>query len=145
MTTFLFFNFALSSAMLVICVGVHGLGLFGLTKALRVEAIEEKESRVTPLSFRGAIFTFTIVLGLIAIHAIEIWVYALLYLLIGAVSGLEDALYYSTISYSTVGYNDDLMAHEWRLIGAFESISGMILLGWSTAFFFRMLGRIEAR
>ena len=31
-----------------------------------------------------------------------------------------------------------------RLLGAFESILGMILLGWSTAFFFRMLDRIDA-
>ena len=59
--------------------------------------------------------------------------------------GLENALYYSTISYSTVGYDDVLMAEQWKLLGAFESIAGMILLGWSTAFFFRMMNRLEAR
>ncbi len=57
---------------------------------------------------------------------------------------MEDALYFSTISYSTVGYNDTHIAPEWRLLGAFESILGMVLIGWSTAFFFRILGRIEA-
>ena len=35
-------------------------------------------------------------------------------------------------------------ATAWRLVGAFESILGVILLGWSTSFFFRMLGRIDA-
>ena len=42
----------------------------------------------------------------------------------------------------TVSYG--LSAAQWRLLGAFESILGMILLGWSTSFFFRMLGRIDA-
>ena len=84
-------------------------------------------------------------LGLITLHGIEIWIYALLFMGLGAVQGLEDALYYSTMSYSTVGYDDELIVHRWRLLGAFESIAGMILLGWSTAFFFRFLGRIEAR
>jgi len=43
-----------------------------------------------------------------------------------------------------VGYSDIHITNQWRLIGAFESILGMLLLGWSTSFFFRMLGRIDA-
>ena len=140
----LFTKFALSTMMLVLCVGIHGFGLFKISRAMREETMEERLRRVTPLSFRGAVFTLAIVLALIAIHGIEIWAYALLYLGIGALPDLESALYYSTISYSTVGYSDLIIPVEWRLIGAFESIAGMILLGWSTAFFFRMLGRIDA-
>lgn len=143
MPPYLILKFAVSTAMLVFCVSVHGFGLFSLNRAIRAEAMDERLRHVTPLSFRGAVFTFAIVLTLIAIHGIEIWAYALLYIGIDAIPGLEDALYYSTISYSTVGYHDEMMPDEWKLLGAFESIAGMILLGWSTAFFFRMLGRIE--
>lgn len=144
MAPYLLTKFVLSTAMLVLCVAIHGFGLFSLNQALRTEANQERISRITPLSLRGALFTFTIVLSLVAVHGIEIWAYAVLYLAIGAVNGLENALYYSTISYSTVGYNDIHIVGQWKLLGAFESIAGMILLGWSTAFFFRMLGRIEA-
>ena len=63
--------------------------------------------------------------------------------MIGAIPTLEAALYFSTISYSTVGYNDTHVLADWRLLGAFESLLGMILLGWSTAFLFRMIGRID--
>lgn len=145
MTPYLFTKFAISTGMLMLCVVIHGVGLFSLDAALRQEANAERIKKITPLSMRGALFTFTIVLTLIAVHGLEIWAYALLYMGIGAVNGLEDALYYSTISYSTVGYHDEHMLPEWKLLGAFESMAGMILLGWSTAFFFRMLGRIEAR
>lgn len=144
MTPDLFTKFVLSTAMLLLCVGIHGFGLFSLSRALRAETMIERLQRVTPLSFRGAVFTLAIVLALAAIHGVEIWAYALLYIAIGALPGLEDALYYSTISYSTVGYDDAHVPSNWRLLGAFESIAGLILLGWSTAFFFRMLDRIDA-
>lgn len=83
-------------------------------------------------------------MAILALHGLEIWLFALAYLGIGAAAGLEEAVYFSTISYSTVGYSDVHIQPDWRLLGAFESILGMVLIGWSTAFFFRMLGRIEA-
>ena len=92
----------------------------------------------------GALFTLGIVLAIFVLHGVEIWAFALLYHLLGAVPVFEDALYFSTISYSTVGFNDLHIDPAWRLLGAFESILGMVLIGWSTAFFFRMLGRIDA-
>lgn len=137
-------QFAAGTVLLILCVMVHGLGLFSLNRALRTEAAVERIKRIAPLSPRGALFTLGIVLAMLALHGIEIWFYALFYLLSGAVPSLEEALYFSTISYSTVGYNDTHILRSWRLVGAFESILGVFLLGWSTAFFFRMLGRIDA-
>lgn len=137
-------QFVVSGIMVVVCVMVHGIGLFSLSSLMRSETAIERLRRINPLSPRGAAFTLTIVLAIIALHGLEIWAFALAYLGIGAVQGLEDALYFSTISYSTVGYNDTHISPDWRLLGAFESILGMILLGWSTSFFFRMLGRIDA-
>ncbi len=130
--------------MVLLCVAIHGLGLFSLSKALRSELAVERINKIAPLSPRGAVFTLGIVLAMLALHGIEIWAFAFTYLATGAVRGLEEALYFSTISYSTVGFNDTHISPEWRLLGAFESILGVFLLGWSTAFFFRMLGRIEA-
>ena len=130
--------------MVVLCVAIHGAGLFGLNRALRSELALERIKHIRPLSPRGALFTLSIVLATFALHGLEIWAFAAVYLGTGAIHGLEAALYFSTISYSTVGYNDTHIAAEWRLLGAFESILGMFLLGWSTAFFFRMLDRIDA-
>lgn len=128
----------------VLCVVIHGVGLFSLARALRTETAVERLKRVAPLSPRGVAFTLGIVVAILALHGLEIWLFAFVYMGTGAIPGLEDALYFSTISYSTVGYNDTHIDPDWRLLGAFESILGMVLIGWSTAFFFRMLGRIEA-
>lgn len=140
----LFLQFAVSTLMVIVCVLIHGTGLFSLSHVVRGEAAVERVRRITPLSPRGVLFTLSIVLAIIAIHGIEIWLFALLYNFSGAIDTFENALYFSTISYSTVGYNDTHVATDWRLLGAFESILGMILIGWSTAFFFRMLDRIDA-
>lgn len=137
-------QFAVSSVMAVLCVVIHGLGLFSLARALRSETTAERLRRIAPLSPRGVAFTLGIVVAILALHGLEIWAFTLVYLGTGAIGGLEEALYFSTISYSTVGYNDTHIAAEWRLLGAFQSILGMVLIGWSTAFFFRMLGRMEA-
>lgn len=143
MSTQLFLQFTVSSLMVVACVVIHGIGLFGLNRAMRTEAAIERLKHIDPLSPRGALFTLGTVIAMLALHGIEIWLFAGVYLLLGAIPDLEAALYFSTISYSTVGYSDVHIAEEWRLLGAFESVLGIFLLGWSTAFFFRMIGRID--
>lgn len=136
-------QFVVSTAMVVLCVIVHGFGLFGLNRAVRTEAAVERLQHIDPLSPRGVVFTLGTVIAMLALHGVEIWIFALTYLSIGAIPDLEAALYFSTISYSTVGYSDIHVLPEWRLLGAFESVLGIFLLGWSTAFFFRMIGRID--
>jgi len=136
-------QFAISTLMVVLCVGIHGFGLFGLNHAVRTEASVERLRHINQLSPRGVLFTLVIVLAMLALHGLEIWLFALVYMGLGATSGLEESLYFSTISYSTVGYSDIHITQDWRLLGAFESVLGIFLLGWSTAFFFRMIGRID--
>jgi Ion channel len=139
----LFAQFAVASLMVLVCVVIHGFGLFSLSRALRSEVALERLQHIDPLSRRGAVFTLGAVITMLALHGVEIWLFALLFLVLGAIPNLEAALYFSTISYSTVGYSDTHIVHQWRLVGAFESVLGIFLLGWSTAFFFRMIGRID--
>lgn len=56
--------------------------------------------------------------------------------------GLRNAVYFSTITYGAIGYDDVAMAEPWRLVSAIEGINGIVLIGWSTAFFVRLVGRL---
>lgn len=134
---------AVGAGMIALCVVIHGLGLFTLQRAMRGEAAEERFRHLEPLSLRGTFFTLLVVFALIFIHFVEIWLFAFLYDFVGAQWSFQNALYFSTISYATIGYNDTSIAHEWRMVGALEGVLGVILLGWSTAFFVRVLARIE--
>jgi len=83
-----------------------------------------------------------IVLGLFVLHGVEIWFYAFAYRVIGALPTLEDALYYSIGAYSTIGEAGSLLPKAWRIVGALEAVNGMLLLGWSTAFLFKVLDHL---
>lgn len=136
---------AVGAGMIALCVVIHGLGLFTLSRLIRSESAERRIETLQPLSLLGAVVTLLVVFALIFIHFVEIWAFAFLYDYLGALYNFQEALYFSTISYATIGYSDASIAEEWRMVAALEGILGVILLGWSTAFFVRMLGRLEGR
>jgi len=117
---------------------VHIIGLAILTRALRSHARLFHKFRIRPLTLLlGA------TVGLIAIHTVEIWAYAAIYLRIGAFDRLEQSLYYSTVTYASIGYGDVLMPHDWRIFGAIEGAVGIIMLGWSTAYLVSLLSQLK--
>lgn len=141
----MFGQLAIATGMVLVTVIIHGAGLVVMTRVLRLEQHEERAAHFSPLSPRGIVFTLALVLGLFAIHGIEIWLYAALYLAGGAQTNLQDAVYFSTITYGTIGYDDEGLPRAWQLVAAIEGINGVILLGWSTAFFVALVTRLGRR
>ena len=82
-------------------------------------------------------------IGIFAIHTTEIWLFAALYLRLQAFSDFEQALYFSTVSYASIGYGDVLMPKDWRILGAIEGAARIIMLGWSTAFLVSLLTQLK--
>jgi hypothetical protein len=134
---------AVGAAMIAVCVVIHGLGLFTLGRLMHGERAEERLEKMQPLSLRGTLFTLFIVFALFAVHFVEIWLFALLFDFLGAVRTFEAALYVSTASYTTIGISDGSIEQHWRLVSAIEGLLGFLLIGWSTAFFIRVLNRLE--
>jgi voltage-gated potassium channel len=83
-----------------------------------------------------------IVLGLFVLHGAEIWLYAAFFKFTGILPTLEEALYFSTSAYSTLGEAGAFLPKEWRVLGTLEGINGMLLMGWSTAFLFQVLSHL---
>ncbi len=129
----------LATVMVVITILIHGAGITALARGMRLE-VDAAEAH--HFSLKRAMAILVIVLALFTLHGIEIWLYAAVYLVIGAVQNLEAAVYYSTITYASIGFGDSEMARPWRLVGAIEGINGVLLLGWSTAFFVTVVARL---
>ena len=134
---------ALATIMVLLTVAIHAAGLYALSRALRLEERDEAQEHIHPMSPRGIAATIIVILGLFVLHGIEIWLYAFLYFGIGSVDGLREAIYFSTITYGAIGYSDAAMAERWRLVSAIEGINGIILIGWSTAFFVTLIARMR--
>jgi Ion channel len=133
---------ATATVMVLLTVMIHGLGLAVLGRTMRSEVRQEREHHVPSLSVRSLGFTMALVLALSGLHGLEIWAYAFLYEAIGAVADLETAVYFSTISYAGIGFDDRYIEPAWRLVSAIEGINGLLLLGWSTAFFVTVVARL---
>ena len=80
-------------------------------------------------------FTWLSIVVLVLFFAtfLEVLCWALTYLLIGAIEGLEPALYFSMVTYTTVGYGDIILDSNWRLLSAIEAVNGLFMFGWSSA------------
>jgi len=128
----------LATVMVGFTVTVHFFGLLALLWILRARAHAVHDTWV-----REGAAIFTVVLGLMVIHAMEVWLYAGVYLALGALNDLETALYFSTASFTTIGYGDVVLDQRWRLVGAIEGANGLLLFGWSTAFLFSVISRMR--
>ena len=133
---------AVATVMVLITVTIHGGGLALLGRALRSESQEARAHHVPALSARTLVSTLALVFALFVLHGVEIWLYAFLYDALGAVGGLETSVYFSTISYAGIGFSDRYIDPAWRLVSAIEGINGLLLLGWSTAFFVTVVARL---
>lgn len=127
--------------MVLVTVILHGAGLLALGRLLEMRDRSREHARISPVSIDGAVVAVMATVGLLVLHGVEIWLYAALYRGIGAIETLRDAVYFSTVTYASIGFSDTMVAPEWKLLGAIEGINGALLLGWSIAFFVTLMTR----
>jgi hypothetical protein len=119
-----------SALMMLVMTLVHGIGLFSISRVLKLkdDHLEEQE-----FNFESILRMCGIAMLLFALHTLEIWIFAVVYLVV-AMQSLEEALYYSASAYATLGRTADYFPQDWRLLGAMEALIGFLMIGWSTAF-----------
>ena len=92
---------------------------------------------------RWPIFFWTATV-LLTLHMIEVFLWALTYLILPAavrLSVLEEAVYFSLLTYTTLGYGDITLPPGPRLLSGLEAMSGILLFGWSAAVFYAVIRR----
>ncbi|MDG4887945.1 MULTISPECIES: ion channel [unclassified Mesorhizobium] len=123
-------NLCVGTIVISLTVLIHTFGLIAITHAMaRLVALFRMHGRRSRV-----IAMITVVMGLFAVMTTEVWLWAGIYRLLGILTDFETALYFSTITFSTVGYGDVVPAHGWRVLAALEGINGFLLIGWSTAY-----------
>ncbi|MEW5687542.1 MAG: ion channel [Pseudomonadota bacterium] len=135
-----------ATGMVALTVVIHGWGLALLAMIVRAS---EGARPLDWMSMRGITFSVGLALGLFLLHGIEIWCYAVLFQALGATSDFRAAVYFSTTTYSAIGFSDADFHPRWLLVAGIEGINGLLLIGWSTAFFVAvmtsMLERVRER
>jgi hypothetical protein len=76
---------------------------------------------------------------LAVLHGLEAAIWAVAYLLVGALGTPAEAMLYSMDSFTTRGESGVELQSHWRLMGALEAADGVLLFGISTAFIFAVI------
>ncbi len=84
-------------------------------------------------------------LWLLAALSISIWIWALAFWGLGAFEDLETSLYFSMVSFTTLGFGDVTLPLGWRLLSGMIAANGLILFGLNTAFLIEILHRMFLR
>ncbi len=126
-----------SLAAILVCVGVHFEGL--LFASWIVKQIGYRRLRV------AVVVTIAILL-----HLIEIVIFAVGWWLIARsaaddigfqVRTFADAVYFSVITYTTVGYGDIVPIGLGRMLAGIEALIGLVLIAWTASFTFYEMQR----
>ena len=127
----------LPMGLTVIC---HGIGIEQVHRVFRKfgRPILKGQHRVK----RTAVIIGVVGILLVS-HFFGAVVWAVFYLLAGLTNGLSHAMLYSLNSYTTAGASDIHLGKGWIGFGNFESMTAMLMFGWSTAVLADIIGRLH--
>ncbi|MBE0440076.1 MAG: two pore domain potassium channel family protein [Gammaproteobacteria bacterium] len=131
----MFYTFLINSILVSLSVLIHYEVLYQLAKKLPYINIIPR--------YRVLFGVFVILIA----HVIEIWLFATGYYLminlhdLGILSGnfnqsLLDCVYFSFVSYTTVGFGDIEPSGHLRFLSGLEALTGLVLITWSASFLF---------
>jgi hypothetical protein len=127
--------------IVAICVVIHSVGILVFGEWMLNQRFIQTQIRMTHNAFL-LIIVFAV---MILLHATEAGLWAVFYHLQGLFPTFETAFYFSLTSYTTIGFGDVVLPQKWRLLGAVEGISGVLLCGLSAAFVFAIVNFIFQR
>jgi hypothetical protein len=88
----------------------------------------------------GLIAALVLLMSLVAYAEAALW--AGFYVVVGALPTFSDAIYFSLVTFTTLGYGDITLPQEWRVLSAFQAANGIIMFGWTTAIIVAAVQRI---
>lgn len=132
----------LGSLLTILTVATHAAGSVGGIRILKRFAARNPNSasliRMIAILCGTALFLFLL-------HFVESLLWAIAYLAIPSINEIttiEEATYFSVVTFATLGYGDVVINQPWRLLSGIQAMNGLIIMGWSTALFLAVLQRL---
>lgn len=134
--------FAIGIFLLLIGVFIHAYGTM-LWMSILIAKYVTNEGVV---KYGKALYVLLITaVVLLTLHMLEVFLWAIAYLVLTPTSELEtleQAFYFSLVTFTTLGYGDITLGPQWRVLSGIEALNGVLLVGWSTAYLFGVLQRV---
>ena len=133
---------AMASLLLIVTTIIHSLCTVGSIRVLNPAALRQR--RLDSV-VRQALPIAQLVLLLFLASVLEASVWATAYVGVGAIEDWESALYFSIVTYTTLGYGDVTLDASWRLMASLQAANGTIMFGWTTALIVYFVQRLRVR
>ena len=128
----------LAVALLATCVTVQSLGMLVLIRWLsRVRGVLESRSTYLRVALLLRLFV-----GIVLLHLVQVGLWAVVFCRAQELPNVDTALYFSLAAYTTIGFGDVVVGPGWRVLAGIEGLTGILLVGWSTAFVFAVVHRM---
>jgi voltage-gated potassium channel Kch len=121
---------AIGCGMIIATTVVHAVCMAAVLAMVR-KTHADRWGRANPWTRLSVIGALVVVMFFASLIEAALW--AVAYLATGAISGLEEAMYFSMVTFTTLGYGDVVVHGEWRMLASFEAANGIIMFGWTTA------------
>ena len=134
-----------------------GLAVIGITVTIQgfgtgywLDHIFKKYAHLSSDAFRKRSVRLLIMTAffLLLINFAEASIWAITYYILPGINDFETfekAMYFSLVTFTTLGYGDITISSDGRMLSGFEAINGILLIGWSTTLMFSVVQDILKR
>ena len=132
-------NIMIGCVLMILTTAVHALATLWALRVYERMCVKQWNFRSHWLRVT-VVSMFILIMFIASVFEATIWAGA--YLMLDAFSSAEEALYFSMVTYTTLGYGDVVMEEGRRLLASFEAANGIIMFGWTTAMIVAVVHRI---
>ncbi|MFL6676536.1 MAG: potassium channel family protein [Massilia sp.] len=126
-------------------VGSFCLLLLVATTVLHYEVLRLMTAGLPGLHIRPQLKLIFVIIVAFGAHAVEMLLYGMAYYLLATFFGqgsmgdpgplpFSRCLYFSTETYTSLGYGDIVPHGDLRLLAGLEALNGLLLMGWTTSY-----------
>lgn len=124
------------------CLGLQSLTALVALKYFIGGAAASGARRRAPITFRSmALLMLVLSIGSI----VQMIAWALVYLALGQFGDFETALYFSGVTFTSLGFGDITLMGTARLLAPFQAANGLMMFGFSTAVLINALQESPSR
>lgn len=115
------------------------------TILIHYEVLRFASNHVHDLPIAPRLRIIPVVVAVFVGHTLQVWLYGIAYWALtdhfglGVIKGIEalcfeDYIYFSAVTYTSLGFGDLVPSGHLRLLAGVEGLNGLILIGWSSSF-----------
>lgn len=130
----------IGGALVAITVTIHAVGSTFWVGVVAIRYLREDGSWGGGRMF-GALLGTVVFLSILHVVQITLWAITYRFFVPDSVETFEKAFYFSIVTFTTLGYGDITLDESWRVLSGIEAMSGILLVGWTTALMFVVVQR----